>query len=89
MAQAKAKRISVEAELLRTGISGGISLSPGHKLRFVHEFRGTDGAFYRAETSKAIHTEHVRLSDEVCSAVKAADGRITYRLVKPVIKEVR
>ena len=82
-------RISVEAELLRTWISGGISLSPGKKLRFVHEFKGSDGVFYSAETSKALHTERVKLSGEVSSIVKGADGRITYRLVKPVIKEVR
>jgi len=87
--QAKATRISVEAELLRTGISGGINLSPGKKLRFVHEFRGSDGAFYRTETSKVIYTEHVRLSGEVSSTVKGTDGRITYRLARPVIKEVR
>lgn len=89
MTQAKAIRISVEAELLRTGISGGISLSPGKKLRFVHEFKGSDGAFYRAETSKALHAERVKLSGEVSSSVKGTDGRITYRIVKPVIKEVR
>ena len=89
MAQAKAIRVSVEAELLRTGITGGISLSPGKKLRFVHEFKGSDGAFYRAETSKALHTERVRLSGELRLTSKSADGRITHWIIKPVIKEVR
>ena len=89
MAQAKAIRVSVEAELLRTGISGGISLSPGKKLRFVHEFRGADGTFYRSETSKALHTERVKLSGEICSIGTNSDGSKTYQLIKPVIKEVR
>lgn len=89
MAQAKAIRVSVEAELLRTWISGGISLSPGKKLRFVHEFLGADGAFYRSETSKALHTERVKLSGEICSIGTNSDGSKTYQLIKPVIKEVR
>lgn len=86
MAQAKAIRVSVEAELLRTGISGGISLSPGKKLRFVHEFRGADGAFYRAETPKALHTERVRLSGQTCGTRTTSDGRTYVRLDRCVIR---
>ncbi len=82
------ERVSVEAELLRSRIFGGISLTPGKKLRILHEFKGSDGNFYITETSKALHTERVKLSGEVCSTAKGADGRTTYRLVKPVIKEV-
>ena len=89
MAQAGATCVSIEAELLRAGVSGGISLSPGKKLRFIYEFKGSDGAYYRAEASKALHTERVKLSGEISSAVRSADGRLTYRLNRPVIKEVR
>lgn len=89
MAQAKVIRISVEAKLLGSWISGGISLSPGKKLKYLHEFKGADGAFYRVETSKALHTERVKLSGEVCSIGTNSDGSKTYQLIKPVIKEVR
>ena len=50
---------------------------------------GIDGAFYWAETSKALHTERVKLSGEICSIGTSSDGIKTYQLIKPVIKEVR
>lgn len=92
MAQAKATRVSIEAELLSSQIFGGISLSPGKKLRYLYNFRGSDGAYYRVESSKALHTERVKLSGEISGVICvgcSADGRMTYMLSRPVIKEVR
>lgn len=41
------------------------------------------------ETSKALHTERVKLSGEISSIGTNSDGSKTYQLIKPVIKEVR
>jgi len=80
------ERVSVEAELLRSRISGGISLIPGKKLRILHEFKGRDGNFYITETPKVLHTEHVKLSGHICGTRSVSDGRTYIRLDRCTIR---
>ena len=89
MAATEVKRISINADYIRSGIPGGIGLDFQKKLRYLHEFRGDDGVFYAVSTTKPVYTQRVRLSGRPSGYFKdyVNDG-IFIRLVRCTMKPV-